>query len=134
MSFKPSPVFLPCVQDDVPPSFRHIFLVVGGAPTRHCAPEAYEMCTNVEGCSISEIIVYESIPTRKSLDQPQTGLDVPVQGELVQFGNHLSQIKRRQPKLAHLPVDDEQRGLVVRPDLRVRKQDAVIVVIECLRQ
>lgn len=90
MILEPIRVLVPSSQNYVSSNFNHIACLLSAAPPRHHTAEANQVSADVQSSSAGKIVIYEAVPRDESLNQPQAGLNVSVEVELIELRNHLS--------------------------------------------
>lgn len=65
-----------------------------------------------------------TVAVRKGFDEPLPSVDILVQLQLPELGDHLAQVQWPHAQLGELPVDDPHRGLRSLLDRLVRQQNA----------
>lgn len=128
MLLEPSPIFCPGMSDDIPSCLADSLYGFSAAPAWHTCAKTNKMRASMDGGPESKIVIHKPIAGREALDQPQRCHDVLVQEELVHLCNHLPEIQWPHTQLTHLPINYEDRYLLVGFEIPVGEQNAAVVI------
>lgn len=128
MALEPSPILCPGMGDDIPSCLADSLYGFSAAPAWDACAKANEMRAGMDGDPESKIVIHKPITGRETLDQPQRCRNVFVQEELIHLCNHLPEIQWPHTQLTHLPVNYENRCLVMKFEIPVGQQNAAAVI------
>lgn len=128
MVLEPRPILTPGMSYDIPSCLTNSLYGLRAAPAWDTCAEADKVCSNVDGSPESEVVIYKPIASREPLDQPQCRLNVLVQEKLVELCNHLPEIQWPHTQLTHLPINHEDRRLVLGLEILIRNENTVAFI------
>lgn len=134
MVLEPSPILPPGMGDDIPSCLTDFLYGFSAAPAWDTCAKTDKMRAGMDGDSESKFVIHKPIAGRETLDQPQRCRNILVQEELVHLCNHLPEIQRPHTQLTHLPINYEDRYLVIGFEIPVGKQNAAAVISTSLYQ
>lgn len=124
MALKRLAVLAEGIDQEILAGSGYLLALLWGSPSGRSRSHGDEMSSCMHEGAEHEVILYSAIALAKALDDPETSVNVLVQLELPQLGNHLAKIFGADAKLGHFPVDDSHGYLLVIVDGLVRQQDA----------
>lgn len=120
MVLKPAMILRPCIRHNFSSLGSHALYLLRRTPVLNCSSEADEMDANMKQSPEGKFIVNRAVAVHKTPYQPQPGIYILVKLQLVEFCNHLAQVKGRRSKLAHLPVYNKKATVPSFPGVLVQ--------------